>query len=78
MDFKLSLCKNIMIPKQTCFVNTLLMARAGGTALMLYRFFKLSEGSLWKLCWATDICISEYLLHKCPSLLLTLARAAER
>lgn len=74
MDFKLSLCKNIMIPKQTCFVNMLLMAAA--TALMLYRFFKLSEGSLWKLCWGADICISEYLL--CPTLLLTLTSAAER
>lgn len=52
----------------------LLMAAA--TALMLYRFFKLSEGSLWKLCWGADICISEYLL--CPTLLLTLTSAAER
>lgn len=60
-----------MIPKQTCIVNMLLMALAAGTALMLYRFFKLSEGSLSKWCGGPDICISEYLLHKCPPLFVT-------
>ena len=53
MEFKLSLCKTIMILKQTCMVNMLLMALAAGTALMLYRFFTLSEGSLSTWRWGT-------------------------
>lgn len=77
MDFKLSLCKNIVIPKQTYIVNMILMAQAAGAAPTLYRFFKLSEGSLSEWCRRPDICISKYLLHKCPTLFLTPASAAE-
>lgn len=77
MDFKLSLCKNIIIPKQTYIVNMLLMAMAAGTGLMLYRFFKLSEGSLSNLCLGVDICIFEHLLKMRPALLLIYTKATK-
>lgn len=62
MDFKLSPCKNIIILKQTYIVNMLLMAMAAGTGLLLYKFFKLSEGLLSNVCLGMGMCICERFL----------------
>lgn len=53
----------------------LLMAMAAGTGLLLYKFFKLSEGSLLNVCLDMGMCICEHLLKMCPTLLLTYTKA---
>lgn len=51
------------------------MAMAAGTGLLLYKFFKLSEGSLLNVCLDMGMCICEHLLKMCPTLLLTYTKA---
>ncbi len=47
------------------------MAMAARTAPLLYKFFKLSEGSLLNMYLGMAMCIYEHLLKMCPALLLT-------
>ncbi len=48
---------------------------AAGTGRLLYKFFKLSEGSLSNVCLGMGIRICEHLLKMYPALLLTYTKA---